>query len=60
MELTKKLLEERMKALVAQKAQAIGQANAIEGGIITLRDLLSDLDREEPKEGVVDETEGPE
>ena len=50
MELTKESFEKKLKVLVAQKAQAIGQVNAIEGGIITLRDLLNDLDREEPKE----------
>lgn len=47
MKLTKKLLGERLKALETQKLQAIGQVNAIEGGLITIRGLLSDLDREE-------------
>lgn len=54
MELTRELLEERLGALAAQKAQSIANVNACEGGIITIRDLLSDLDREdkEADEGV--------
>ena len=47
MEITKELLEKLIQLLEAQKMQAIGRVNAIEGGIITIRGLLSDLDREE-------------
>ena len=50
MEITKELLEERIKNLETQKQQAIATVNACEGGIITLRGLLSDLDREEKNE----------
>lgn len=50
MELTKKALEERMKVLETQRAQMIANVNACEGGIITIRGLMSDLDREENEE----------
>ncbi len=49
MELTKKLLEARLVTLETNKLQAIGQVNAIEGGMIMIRDLLNELDREESK-----------
>ena len=49
--LTKELLEERLKVLEVQKQQMIANVNACEGGIVTLRDLLSDLDREEKDSG---------
>ena len=51
MELTKELLEQRIKTLEAQKAQFVANVNACEGGLITVRALLSDLDREETPEG---------
>ena len=51
MELTKELLEKRIKTLEAQKAQFVANVNACEGGLITVRALLSDLDREETPEG---------
>lgn len=62
MELTKELLEKRLKVLIAQKEQVIARANAIEGGIITVRGLLSDLDREEEDENgeAGDESASPE
>ena len=47
MELTKELLEERIKSLEAQKVQLIANVNACEGGIMVARGLLSDLDRED-------------
>ena len=50
MELTKELLEKRVKTLEAQKAQFVANVNACEGGLITVRALLSDLDEESPKE----------
>ena len=50
MELTKELLEGKLKVLMAQKEQMIAQVNAVGGGIITVRGLLSDLDREEEDE----------
>ena len=49
MEVTKELLEKKLKDLIAQKEQVIAQANAVEGGIITVRGLLGDLDRNEPE-----------
>ena len=49
MEITKELLEERIKNLETQKEQTIAQVNAIEGGILTVRGLLSDLKRENTK-----------
>ncbi len=45
--LTKELLGERIKTLEAQKAQMIANINAVEGGLMVARGLLSDLDREE-------------
>lgn len=50
MEISRELLEKRMKALEAQKQQFIANVNACEGGIVTIRGLLSDLDREETDE----------
>ena len=47
MELTKEMLEERLKELMAQKERSIANVNACEGGIITIRGLLCVLDREE-------------
>ena len=52
MELTKEMLEQRIKTLEAQKAQFVANVNACEGGLITVRALLSDLDREEPPKEV--------
>ena len=49
MEVTKKVLEERLDKLQAQKEQGIAQVNNINGAIITVRDLLKELDRKEPK-----------
>ena len=49
MEITKELLEKKLKDLMTRKEQAIAQANAVEGGIITVRGLLGDLDRKGPK-----------
>ncbi len=45
--LTHELLGERIKTLEAQKAQMIANVNAVEGGLMVARGLLSDLDREE-------------
>lgn len=61
MELTKELLEKRLTVLEAQKAQAIGHVNALEGGLITIRDLLKELDREEKDENgeAADESASP-
>ena len=57
MELTKELLEKRIEVLEAQKAQTMATANACEGGILILRGLLSELDREEDNdEGAGDES----
>lgn len=53
MELTKELLEERIRTLEAQKAQMVANVNAVEGGLMIVRGLLGDLDREEE-----DKTEG--
>lgn len=50
MELTKELLEKRIKNLMAQKERLIANINATEGAIQMARGLLSDLDREEPTE----------
>ncbi|KKK75207.1 hypothetical protein LCGC14_2876060 [marine sediment metagenome] len=47
MEITKELLEKRLEVLTVQKAQFVANVNACEGGIITVRGLLSDLDRED-------------
>ena len=61
MELTKELLEGKLKVLMAQKEQMIAQVNAVGGGIITVRGLLNDLDREEEaKNGDGDRTSLPE
>lgn len=61
MELTKKLLEGKLKVLMAQKEQMIAQVNAVGGGIITVRGLLNDLDREEEdKDGEGVEPPSPE
>lgn len=49
MEVTKKVLEDRLAVLTAQREQVVAQVNAIEGGIITVRGLLKELDRKEPK-----------
>ncbi len=50
MELTREILEGRLQMLTGQKAQAIANVNACEGGLMILRDLLGDLDRKKPKE----------
>jgi len=57
--LTKELLESRIKALEAQKAQMIANVNACEGGIMVIRGLLGDLDREETKENGEQEQPAP-
>ena len=49
MEVTTKVLEERIGKLQAQKEQAVAQVNALNGAIITLRDLRKELDRKEPR-----------
>ena len=48
MELTKEILEKRLQALKAQKEQFAAQANACEGGILTVRGLITELETEEP------------
>ena len=55
MELTKELLEERIKNLEAQKIQFIASVNACEGAIQMVRGLLSDLDREKCDKALVNE-----
>ncbi|MBU1067697.1 hypothetical protein KKE60_07900 [Patescibacteria group bacterium] len=57
--LSKELLEKRIEVLTAQKAQVIANVNAIEGGIMILRSLLSDLNREEKDESGGPEIAGP-
>jgi hypothetical protein len=55
MELTKELLEDRIRILETQKMQMLANVNACGGGILVLRGLLSDLDREEVEEDKTDE-----
>ncbi len=49
--LTHELLEKRIQTLEAQKVQMIANVNAVEGGLMVARGLLSDLDREEAEIG---------
>jgi len=59
MELTKELLEKRIKNLEAQKAQMVANVNACEGGIVTIRGLLNELNCEESNEDNGDEQSSP-
>ena len=65
MELTKDSLKEsyekRIKVLETQKAQFMANVNAAEGALMVVRDLLSELDHEEPEvKDLVDKCEGGE
>jgi len=49
MEITKKVLEQKIAKLEAQKAQAVGQVNAITGAIMVAQELLVDLSKKAPE-----------
>ena len=49
MEITQKVLEQKIANLTAQKAQAVGQVNAITGAIMVAQELLADLTRKPSK-----------
>lgn len=50
MVLTRELLEQKITNLKLQERQALGRANACGGAVSMLQQLITDLDREEPKE----------
>ena len=57
MEITRESLEQRLKALEAQREQFVANVNACNGGIQIVRGLLGDLDREDKDSG--EAGEGP-
>lgn len=57
MELTEKLLEQRIAEIEGQKTQLIANASACSGAIAVLRQLVADLDKVESKEENASEVE---
>lgn len=58
MVLTKELLEKRIEIMEAQRQQFLANANACGGAVTMLRQLLTDLESEEPEEASDAKDEG--